>query len=113
MEFNKILKIWKLILCFMSDETQYMVIITRFHKFYWSSPERRREDRAPSCETGAAFLVTFCCDQQGNTKCQKQIKRFAISQLIHYLNIYTVIKPISTFTRAALCGTLTGGEADS
>ncbi len=92
-----------------------MVIITRFLKFYRSSAERRREDRA-GCEAGAAFLlVMFCCDRHGNTKCQKQIKHFAISQLIHFLNVHTVIKRISTFTceaRATLFGASTGGEDD-
>ncbi len=82
-EFNKISKIWnfttgqsckwKLILCFTSNETQYMVISTGVHTFYQSSAERR-EDKASSHEAGAAFqLVTFCCDHHGNTKCQKQI----------------------------------------
>ncbi len=93
-----------------------MVIIRRFHKFSRSSAERRREDRASSREAGAAFLlVTFCCDRHGNTKCQKQIQRFAISQLIRFLIIHTVIKPVSTFTRearAALFGASTGGEDD-
>ncbi len=42
--------------------------------------------------------MTFCCDRHGNTKCQKQIQRFAISQLIRFLSIDTVIKPVSTLT---------------
>ncbi len=69
---------------------------------------------ASSREAGAAFLlITFCCDRHGNTKCLKQIKHFAISQLIRFLNIYTVIKHVSTFTceaRAALFGAWTGGQ---
>ncbi len=50
------------------------------------SANRMREDRASLREAGAAFLlVTFCCDRYGNTKCQKQIKRFAIIQLVWFL----------------------------
>ncbi len=55
----------------------------------------------------------FCCDRHSDTKCQKQIKHFVISQLIHFLSIDTVIKPVSTLTceaRAALCGASTGGQ---
>ncbi len=92
-----------------------MIIITRVHKFYQSSAERRREDRASSREAGAAFLlVMFCCDRHSGTKCLKQIKHFAIGQLIRFLVIYTVImKHVSTFTheaRAALFGASTGRE---
>ncbi len=87
-----------------------------FYRFYRSSAERRREDRESLCEAGAVFLLgTFCCDRHGNTKCPKQIKRFAISQRICFLNIYTVIKRVGTFTCeacAALFGALTGGEDD-
>ncbi len=72
------------------------------------SAERRwREDSATS-------RVTFCCDCHGNTKCQKQLQHFAVSQVILFLNIYMVIiKCVVTFTReacAALFGAWTGGE---
>ncbi len=73
--------------------------------------ERWREDCASSREAGAAFLlVMFCCDRHSNTKCQKQMKRFAISQLIRFLNIYMIIKSVDFCT--ALFGASTGGGDD-
>ncbi len=75
---------------------------------------RTKENRASSCEA-AFLLVTFCCDCHSNTKCLKQIQHFAISQLIRFLSIHTVIKRVSTFTceaRAALFEASTGGEDD-
>ncbi len=68
-----------------------------------SEGRRSREDKASSREAGPAFLlVMFSCDCHGNTKCQKQIQRFAISQLVCFLDIHMVIfKRVSTFTRKA------------
>ncbi len=80
-----------------------------------STDRRTREDRASSREA-AFLLVTFCCDRHSITKCLQQIKRFAISRPIHFLNIYTdIIKRVSTFTRkahAAVFGASSGGEDD-
>ncbi len=64
----------------------------------------------------SVLLVTFCCDRHSNTKCLKQIKHLAISQLICFLNIYMVIiKHVNTFMHevlAALFGARIGGEDD-
>ncbi len=82
---------------------------------YRSEERRMKEDQASSRKS-AFLLVTFHCDCHSNTKCLKQIKRFVISQLIRFLNIYTVImKHFNSFTRearAALCWAWKGSGDD-